>query len=447
MKIQCENCGKKYKFDEEKIKGRSVKLRCRECKNVMVVEKPAPESDDLIDFGSIAASPEENGPYGDSMATSDTKSIETAGVSSDTEAESGPKKTRFGLFFKIVILMLAVSLVPLGVYWGITFNKTSNLARVSSENFMAQTALGLSNQVDEWIDKNVRVLKATARLPEIISMDRTRQEPALKAIQKEYPWIYLAFTVDLKGMNTARGDGKSLKNYSDRQYYKDVAIKGKKLTWQTLIGKTSKKPALVLAVPIVSGGRTIGVMAAAANIDEISKSVARWRRGKTGYAFLVDETGKVVSHQVKQFVVQQKKLNRHPMIQAYKRNKRAQAAIFKDERGREVFGHVRGNRYDWALVVRQESEEIFEPLRSVQLFFYILLVATIVVVSVVAWFFARALVQPIMRLTDIAERMSLGELDNKVDVKAKDEIGLLAMAIERMRISLNMAMARLRKKR
>jgi methyl-accepting chemotaxis protein len=447
MKIQCENCGKKYKFDENKIKGESVKLRCRACQNIMVVEKPVKEADDLIDFGSIAAAPQEEGQPVDSAAGYDTASFKTTGAGVGAEAESGPKKIRFGLFTKIVILMLIVSLIPLGVYWFITFNKTSNLVRVSTENFMAQTALGLNNQVDEWIDKNVRVLKATALLPEIISMDRIRQEPALQAIQKEYPWIYLAFTVDLKGMNTARGDGKPLKDYSDRQYYKDVAIEGKKLTWQTLIGKTSKKPALVLAVPITSGGRTIGVMAAAANIDEISKSVARWRRGRTGYAFLVDETGKVVSHQVKKFVVQQKKLNRHPMVRAYKRDKRAKSVIFNDERGKEVFGHVRGNRYDWALVVRQESKEVFEPLKSVQQFFYILFIVTILVVSIIAWFFARALVKPIMELTDIAERMSLGELDSKVDVKAKDEIGLLALAIERMRISLNMAMARLRKKR
>jgi len=301
--------------------------------------------------------------------------------------------------------------------------------------------------VDEWIDKNVRVLKAAARLPEIVSMNRSLQEPALKAIQKEYPWMYLVFTVDLNGLNTARNDGKPLKNYSDRQYYKDVAIKGKALTWQTLIGKTSKKPALVLAVPIISGGRTIGVMAAAANIDDISKSVARWRRGKTGYAFLVDETGKVVSHQVKQFVVQQKNLNGHPLVQAYRKDRKAKTLIFKDDRGRDIMGNVRGNRYDWALVTRQDYEEISEPLKDVQQFFYILLIATIFVVSIIAWFFARTVVKPITTLTDIAERMSLGELEDEVNIKSKDEIGLLAMAIERMRISLNLAMGRLRRKR
>ena len=450
MRIECENCGKKYKIDEGKIKGQSVKLRCRACKNIMVVEKPAPKDEDLVDFGAIATSPatlqQEDRPDADFVTSKEGKPAETASEGLGPETESAPKKIRFGLFPKIIILMLIASLLPLGVYWAITSKKSSDRVRESTENLMAQTALGLSNQVDEWVDKNVRVLKAAAGLPEIIAMDRTLQEPALKAIQKAYPWMYLVFTVDPNGLNTARSDGKPLKDYSDRQYYKGV-MQGKKLSWQTLIGKTSKKPALVLAVPIISAGRIVGVMAMASTIDDISKSVARWRRGKTGFAFLVDETGKVVSHQRKRYVIEQKKLNTHPLIQAYRKDKKAKTAIFKDDRGRDVLGHIRGTQYDWALVVRQETEEVFEALKGVQQFSLILLVVTIFIVSIIAWLFARALVKPIMTLTDIAERMSLGELDIKVDVKSKDEIGLLAQAVERMRISLNLAMSRLRRKR
>ena len=446
MRIECENCGKKYRIDEGKIKGQSVKLRCRACKNIMVVEKPEPKAEDLVDFGSIAASQQEDRQDADSVTSKEGKPAETTSAGLGAETESAPKKIRFGLFFKIIILMLVVSLFPLGVYWAITSQKASDRVRESTENLMAQTALGLSNQVDEWVDKNVRVLKAAAGLPEIVAMDRILQEPALKAIQKAYPWMYLVFTVDPNGLNTARSDGKPLKDYSDRQYYKGV-MQGKKLSWQTLIGKTSKKPALVLAVPIISAGRIVGVMAMASTIDDISKSVARWRRGKTGFAFLVDETGKVVSHQRKRYVIEQKKLNTHPLIQAYRKDKKAKTAIFKDDRGRDVLGHIRGTQYDWALVVRQETEEVFEALKGVQQFSLILLVVTIFIVSIIAWLFARALVKPIMTLTDIAERMSLGELDIKVDVKSKDEIGLLAQAVERMRISLNLAMSRLRRKR
>ncbi len=446
MRIECENCGKKYRIDEGKIKGQSVKLRCRACKNIIVVEKPAPKGEDLVDFGSIAASQQKDLPDTDSVMSSEGKPAETTSAGLGAETEAAPKKIRFGLFLKIVILMLIASLLPLGVYWSITFNKTSDLFLENAETLMAQTGLGVKNQVDEWIDKNVRALNTAARLPEMIAMDRNRQEPVLKAIQKSYPWMYLVFTVDPNGFNTARSDGKPLKDYSDRQYYKGV-MQGKKISWQTVIGKTSKKPALVMAVPILSAGRIVGVMAMASTIDDISKSVARWRHGSTGFAFLVDETGKVVSHQRKSYVIEQKNLNTHPLIQAYRKDKRAKTLQFKDEQGREVLGHVLGNQYDWVLVVRQESQEIHEPLKGVQQFFYILLIVTILAVFIIAWFFARTVVKPIMTLTDIAERMSLGELDIKVDVNSKDEIGLLAQAVERMRISLNLAMSRLRRKK
>jgi methyl-accepting chemotaxis protein len=52
-----------------------------------------------------------------------------------------------------------------------------------------------------------------------------------------------------------------------------------------------------------------------------------------------------------------------------------------------------------------------------------------------------------MKLTDAAERMSLGELNVKIDVGSRDEIGLLAQAVGRMQTSLQIAMRRLRKQR
>jgi len=110
MKIQCENCGKKYRLDEGKIKGNSVKLRCRTCENIMVVEKPAPKTEDLVDFGAIAASPQVK-PATDSEMQFDDKPAETTDTGSYSGTESAPKKIRFGLFFKIAILMLVASLL------------------------------------------------------------------------------------------------------------------------------------------------------------------------------------------------------------------------------------------------------------------------------------------------------------------------------------------------
>jgi methyl-accepting chemotaxis protein len=305
----------------------------------------------------------------------------------------------------------------------------------------------LGNQVDGWINNNVSILRTAAKLPEVISMEGEQQRPILKTIQKQYPWMYLVFTVGTDGMEISRSDDVPLKDYSDRQYYKNI-MRGKNLSWQTLIGKTSRKPSLVLAVPIKSENQTVGIMAAAMTVEDISKNIATWKTGKTGFAFLVDEKGYVISHPNRQYVAKRKNLNSHPLITNYR--KKGWTTIttrFDMPNEQSALGHVRSNSYGWALALQQEEKEVFSALNRVQKFALTLLGCTILLVSVIAWFSARAIVTPVMKLTDAAERMSLGELNVKIDIKSRDEIGLLAQAIGRMQTSLRLAMNRLRRKR
>ncbi|AZI43667.1 HAMP domain-containing protein [Deinococcus psychrotolerans] len=60
---------------------------------------------------------------------------------------------------------------------------------------------------------------------------------------------------------------------------------------------------------------------------------------------------------------------------------------------------------------------------------------------------ARRIVEPIERLVKAADAISLGDLSQSVKAEANDEVGDLAQALERMRLSLDAAMERLRKRR
>lgn len=460
MEISCDTCGKKYRVDETKMKGEMARVKCKACNNLMVVTKPRPEvitepppAPEIFepsipaDFPEPLVTPPQAVPRSVVERTAPSVEDKPAVAKEDSSAFLSGQKIRFGLFGKIIIVMLIVSLLPFAIFWGITLRETNQRVRTETEKLMAQTAKGLGEQVDAWIDNNVAVLRTAANLAEINSMNREEQEPVLKAIQQEYPWMYLVFTVGLDGMNVARDDGNALRDYSDRQYYKDI-IAGKKLSWQTLIGKTSKKPALVLAVPIKKGDRLVGVIAAAMTVDEISSNIANWRQGDTGLAFLVDEKGFVISHPNKQYVSKRKNLNSHPLIAGFrKKGWRTITSTFNETDGQPAFGHVRSNNYGWALVLQQEEGEVFAAYNRTQEFALILLASTVVLVLIIAWFSARAIVTPIRKLTDAAERMSLGELNVKIDVKSKDEIGLLAQAVGRMQTSLRLAMNRLRRKR
>ena len=443
MQVTCDYCGKMYKVDENKIKGEKARLKCRSCEHVIIVTKseaappPAPEP-----TPTPAAAPAQP-PRPAAVNRVERPVVEEPPM----EADLGKRKVRFGLFTKIILVMLIVSLLPVTIFWSITYKETVARIRNDTELLFTLTAQGLGNEVDNWIENNIWVLRAAAELPDIKSMNREAQEPILREIHKNYPYMYLAFTVGLDGRNTARSDDVPLKDYSDRQYYKDI-IRGKKLSWQNLVGKTSKKPALVISLPITRGGQLVGVMAGAMNIDDISRYVARWKKGSSGFAFLVDEKGKVVAHQEKKYVLKQQNLSAYPLIKEFKKGTwTTHTTQFENDRGVPCYGHVRKIKRGWAIALQQEEAEVFEPLKRVQNFAILLLAATVVIVSLIAWISARAIVTPITKLTDVAERMSLGDLNMQINVPSKDEIGLLAQAIKRMQTSLRLAMERLRRKK
>lgn len=60
---------------------------------------------------------------------------------------------------------------------------------------------------------------------------------------------------------------------------------------------------------------------------------------------------------------------------------------------------------------------------------------------------AQRVAQPIADLVKVADAISLGDLSRPVPVKSNDEIGDLAQALERMRLSLEAAMDRLRRRK
>jgi methyl-accepting chemotaxis protein len=189
-------------------------------------------------------------------------------------------------------------------------------------------------------------------------------------------------------------------------------------------------------------------MAAAMTVEDMSKHIAVWKKGNSGFAFLVDDKGFVLSHPKKQLVEKRENLSNHPLIAEFrKKGWTTMSTSFAGEKGQPTLGHVRRSSYGWVLALMQEEQEMFEALAIIQNFALALLVATVLLAAACAWFSARALATPIMKLTDAAERMSLGDLNVKIDVQTRDEIGLLAQALGRMQTSLRMAMERLRRKK
>ncbi|MFH0993885.1 MAG: cache domain-containing protein [Pseudomonadota bacterium] len=351
-----------------------------------------------------------------------------------------------GISSKFIILMLVATLIPLILFQAITYFQTSARITANTEAYLKQTSSGLAGQVNEWVDKNTRVLKILARQPEIISMNRERQEPILRAFKDELPWMYLTFTVNSSGMNVARSDGKPLLDFNDRKYIKEI-LSGQSISLETVIGKSVGKPTLVIAVPITVNQFTVGVVVGAMTLDHISDVVANSKIGNTGYAFLVDRTNNVVSHPNGEYTASQINLTEDPPIKAARRNTDniTKITYFTDESGKETVGTAVAVNHGWLVCIHQEYDEVFAEIKSLKIYAFFLLMISAVIAVLIAFFAGKSLTTPILALADAARKMSLGDMDVKIEIKSQDEIGVLAAAITRLQASLRLAMKMLKK--
>lgn len=129
------------------------------------------------------------------------------------------------------------------------------------------------------------------------------------------------------------------------------------------------------------------------------------------------------------------------------------AEFFKDVPNFTGFG--------WAATVGQGQATAFAPIQPLAtlegnlqgLHRYLgLLVAVVAVLAAAAsaatgLLVARGIARPVLDLSRAADRISLGDLDAKITVRSRDEIGTLAESIERMRTSLKAAIERMRARR
>ena len=343
----------------------------------------------------------------------------------------------FGIFPKLLLTMLVVTLIPLGAIWYLDYRAESESLSRQIEQRLSSQADTLAGYVDAWVDMNVRMLRQNAALDDMSSMDAKKQKPLLRSIISEYKWAYLAFTIAPDGNNIGRNDEEPTRFYGDRGYFKQ-AIEGRQVGQEVVISRTTGQPAIILSVPVWRLDKVVGVLAVGTSVTDVSTTITNVKIGQTGFAFLVDDQGKVIAHPSAR-----DSLKAHPAVAGLGSEPRKQM-VFTDPSGKLVIAFAEKTKYGWTLVAQENYDEAYAPLDLANRNALILLGITVLFVLLVSYALASRLTRPIRRLTQIADGISRGNLGAGIaESKRSDEIGSLARAIERLRTSVKLAVERL----
>ena len=341
-------------------------------------------------------------------------------------------------FFKSLRFRMPVTLVALGVIppilLGIGFAsyRASNIIHEDAEDIIELEAEKLEGNVSQWIQMNVAALQNLSDQPAIISFEPQQQKPVLERILKYYESIYLAHTVGPDGINVARSDDKTAKNYGDRQYFKG-AMAGQEVSYQALIGKTSKKPAVCMSSPIQQQNTIIGASTICSGVDAITEQVAETDLGDTGVAIIVDQKGQAVAHTNVELMSGNTltDLSSYPPVANLLAGNEGEF-IFADEAGIEWIAQGKFLDNGWSAITMQQTSEAFAAGRQYQQVAIAAVLLVILATSILTSIVANRIVTPLAELTDVSLKVAEGDLNNRVQINRDDEIGVLADSFNTM---------------
>lgn len=122
-----------------------------------------------------------------------------------------------------------------------------------------------------------------------------------------------------------------------------------------------------------------------------------------------------------------------------------------DERMSEVVNHYTTVLDDLQSEVDESMESALEEAGYVQARTLLLMASFTVVAAILgaalAWWVVRSVTRPVRSIVEVADNISMGNLDMSIEVTSRDEIGELQESIERMRVSLKTAIEKLKEQR
>ncbi|MEG2353924.1 MAG: Cache 3/Cache 2 fusion domain-containing protein [Clostridium sp.] len=164
------------------------------------------------------------------------------------------------------------------------------------------------------------------------------------------------------------------------------------------------------------------------SLDEhLENTLSSIRIGDTGYVYIMNSQGYLISHPNKK----NQSLSQEPFVKDIIGQNNGQITYeFEGEKKISSFKYF--EEWDWYIVSVNNYIDLRQPSIFISSLTILVGVIVFIIGSLIAYFLADTLVKPINKLKACIEEVSKGNLDVSVDLKNKDELGVLASSFNIM---------------
>lgn len=348
-------------------------------------------------------------------------------------------RSNLSLMNKIILAFVVYVTMILLVFSVIVIMIDRGHVRSISDSYSENIVDDRSAIVNQWIDERIKDVEVLALSESVQSMDIEKAMTYLKEASNNNGDTYFRYYIVTEAgeMTDTLGIRKTMNGSYDFTNAEEGS-NGVIIT-APIQDETFKQATIEVLVPVMDDGEVKGVLGATVLLENLSKKVSKRYVSSTGYAWVVNAQGKIVSHidddQIGNFLpmAEDNPTAYDTLLATVKSEERGQTTFenTEDETEYVVYNKLDGQT-DWYMMVSLYQSDIYRTVNQLIGSLTLIFVIAVVLSGAASWFLAKDITRPIESLIEVTNKFTTGIKGIRANIESKDEIGTLAKSFNNM---------------
>jgi len=374
---------------------------------------------------------------------------------------------KIGIRMQLIIVNSLVLIISLGILGGASYYLSKEFLARSSNDTMISISSGRAETVDSEVGTIVAQIEGVASNPIIKSGGDSKAIIAVLSAETKRLHKLTNISYIFTDGSAIRANGTK-SNVADREYFKKVMMTKEVAISDVVTSGTSGEFSVIVAVPILENGQLKAILGGTLPLNSILQTIDTIKYKETGYAYLVDDKGLMLSNPkfpevIGKLNLSEKKINQEWKLSVNEVDDNLMnlfKAATKD--GKQVLGHYRsfdnieyasvftpinlpgGQR--WLLAFDITEKEVAAESRNLTLVVLLVTLACLVLSVFVSIFISRKISAPIVKLRNEAMLIAQGDISERtLGIQSTNELGDLAQSMKDMGRQLRQLLAKFQK--
>ncbi|MCX7749682.1 MAG: methyl-accepting chemotaxis protein [Clostridia bacterium] len=343
------------------------------------------------------------------------------------------------LFPTLILLLIGFSIIDIYVYY-----KAKNIIVSEIEKTAQAKTDKLITEIEGYLSTWKSEIEVLSTNDSIRALNMEKFKELVNSKKETFDIYEKLFLSDANGdYLTSKGQKSNIK---DRPYFPKV-MKGESIISDPVISKTTGIPIIVIASPVKDPqDNVIGLVAGTIELTKISELINKETFGKTGYAFMLGKDGLLIAHPNKEALFKENLLKPdskfiknsvglNDVVSFMTQHKTGiRSYSFNNEKKFVAFAPVKST--GWSIAVSTTYKEATGIVGEFGIIALIIGLLVILILVPLLIFIINTLIKPLHKLVCVTQEISSGNVNIKVDLKTKDELGILGYNFNTMTLNM-----------